>query len=461
LPSTATLLKLDSFKYGLNREVINKNGRGPGSYSIDLLEGTLSDIPLDREAVTRISPRVFQDQNPQSGIFYFLPQAFYLDWKPDQAYMGYSLRMLYSAARTEGAAGEVLFACRLNAGVDMRDIRLATELLQAYASRHPEVRFTELRPLPIDKPPEVSLSGGLQHQYNIASDKIAINAISDVLGETDVSWVTDPVTKENLQLALVEDVGISGTLALTPAGGGLTAQLIPVAIRLAHTGTFGEVPWMRGRRWRNQTPYPLRLRYLHALLIQNNVPTVYSWNLLATAVPPLAQVEFDASTVPSWLDSSAKRLWLEYVPVEDCQDCDDKVISAITGGVTSMGSSQITFHTIKPLADTGAYEIAVQVRSKYFDPRSRELQIKPVVLKEDDKDFTLGPIYLVNRQSGESVPDDPLFEYYLELGMPDGTVHRAAHWLASDNLRVLIGRVQIEQALGLNSAATDSNSPSR
>ncbi len=446
LPASSRMLQLSRFEFGLGNGITDKSGRGPGGATFDLLEGLRTDVGLSRDALMRISTRVFQDQNPASGIFYFLPQAYTVEWTPED---GYGLRMLYGAATEAGAAGDVMMAARLDAGVDTGEIALAASLLRAYQARHPEVKFTELRPLPIDKAPELSLAGDLQHQYEIPADKVAIDAISDVLGEVDVSWVTDTVTKENLQLALVEDVGLNGNLTFAPAGGGLGPQAIPVRIRLADALTLGTIPWLRGQPWRNDRPYPVRLRYLHALLIENQVPVVYSWNLDGATVPPLASAEIEPSVVPSWLDGRAARMWIEYTPVEACEPCDQQVIAAITGGVTSLGASQITFHTITPLADLGAYEIAVTVRSRYFDPRTRQMQTKPALpLNADNQDFTLGPIYLVNRQPGESVPGDPLFEYQLEVAMPDGSSHRATSWVAADDLRVLIGRLQAEQALG-------------
>ena len=111
--------------------------------------------------------------------------------------------------------------------------------------------------------------------------------------------------------------------------------------------------------------------------------------------------------------------------------------------VTSIAAEQITFHTITPLADTGGYEISAQVRSKYFDPKDRGELRKSIVLKADSQDFVLRPIYNVSRPAGE-----PLFEYLLELAMPDGTIHAGTTWIPSDNLRVLIGRSQLEQSLG-------------
>jgi hypothetical protein len=412
---------------------------------VDLLEGLRADVPLERDAILRVGASVFQDQNPASGLFYFLPQAYLLDWTPAE---GYGLRMLYSAVQG-GEPGEVVTAARLDAGLDAREVELATALLRAYQKRHPELAVDELRPLPIDRPPDVSLTGDLQHQYDVPSDKVAITAISDALGEIEASWVTDTITKENIQLALVEDVGLNGTVALTGAGGGVPAQAVPLRVSLADAATLGRIEWRRGQSWRNETPYPLRLAHLHALLLEQNAPVVYSWTLGDTLVPPRARLELQPITVPAWLDARAVRMWIEYAPVASCDACDQAVIASITGGVTSLGSSQITFRTITPLADIGAFEIAARVRSRYFDPSSRESQTRPALpLSADNQDFTLGPVFLVNRQPGQAIPGDPLFEYTLDVAMPDGSTRRGKRWLPANDLRVLVGRVQVEQAVG-------------
>jgi hypothetical protein len=71
-----------------------------------------------------------------------------------------------------------------------------------------------------------------------------------------------------------------------------------------------------------------------------------------------------------------------------------------------------------------------------------------VIVNADGKDFPAGPIYFINRQDGETVAGDPLLEYFIEVAMPDGTIHRATEWIPSDSARVLIGKVQIQNALG-------------
>jgi hypothetical protein len=441
----ARLATLAQFKYGIKEEDKKLDARGPGSTPVNLLENlrAAEDAQLTLTNILKIFPDVYQDNNPNSGVFYYRPAAYHLEWTPDDSY---GMRMLYSGAAADGAAGEVLMAARLNAGVDTATESLARSLLQAYKTRHSGLIVNQLRPLPIDTA-DVSLSVGLK-AYNIPPEKISIVALSDVLGQIDVSWITDTTTKDFMQVALREDVGINGAVTFRPTGGGLAPPQVPIRILLADPGTFGDVRWRRGERWRNATPYPVRLRYLHVLLLENNEPIVYSWNLGNTEVAPQAQVEWDESRVPRWLDGRTLRTWVDYSVVADCGSCDDRVITSLTGGVTSRSASQITFRTLSPLADTGAYEISVTVRSKYFDPRAADVQQKPpVILNSDNADYTTGPIYApeIDPAAGAS---EPLFEYFIEVVMPDGTTHRATKWLPATGLRVVIGRTQIEQALG-------------
>jgi hypothetical protein len=220
---------------------------------------------------------------------------------------------------------------------------------------------------------------------------------------------------------------------------------VPISIRLADRESFGRLRWNRTEGARNQTPYPLRLRYLHALCIdpRTNLPILYTWSLGDTAVPPSARVQWDAARVPAWIDTEAKRIWVDYGVSQNCDACDKRVLEGITGGVSSVAAEQITFRTITPLADTAAYEITAHVRSKFFDPRDRAMMQRVVVLGADNKDFTLGPIYNADRRDGE-----PLFEYRLDLAMPDGRTYRGTQWIRSEELRVVVGKAQLEQSLG-------------
>lgn len=447
LRTSANLSSLSTFQYGLARVGSESApARGPSATPIRLLETFRSSVDISGNQLIKLSPMVYQDQNPASGIFYFIPQAYHVYWDPQESY---AMKFLYGEATTDGEAGEVLMSAVMDAKVSNLDRQFAERLLRSYARNHSGVVFKELRQLPIDEAPKVSLAGDLAHQYNIPPEKIVVHSISDVLGQIKVSWVTDPSTKQFMKLALTEDVGINGTVTFKPSGDGLRSVEIPVEIKLADAATFGDQLWRRGERLRNQTPYPMRLKYLHAMLLIGDTPTIYSWNLEDTAVPPQAQVEIDPSSIPEWVAARAVRMWIDYRPVKDCAPCDELVFEGITNGVGDVASSRITFHTITPLADTRAYEITVRVRSRFFDPRSRDLREKPtVILNADNHDFNVGPIYAPARSTGDTGASEPLFEYFIELTMPDGNTYRSTSWTPGDGLRVLIGKAQLERALG-------------
>jgi hypothetical protein len=243
----------------------------------------------------------------------------------------------------------------------------------------------------------------------------------------------------------MEQGGINGNVTFAPPGAEQSGQLVDVQIKLADPGSFERPQWRRTEAWRNPAPYPLRLRYLCALMIgADNRPALYSWRLGDAVLAPGGRAEWDASLVPEWVERKALRMWVDYALVEDCAACKQQVLKSITAGVTSVAASQITFHTINPIASLGAYELAVRVRSRRFDPEGRETKEKSVVLKADDQDFTVGPIYLGD--GGAS--GDVLFEYFLTVAMPDGTEYEGRNWVPSSDLRVLVGKSQIEKALG-------------
>lgn len=441
LPPRGAILNIDRFNFGVKPEDAQKGAQGPAPAPVELLEGlSIEDIDLNPAQLLSIASNIYPDKNPASGIFYYHPRAYHLEWSPES---GLGMRILYGAATGSAGAGDVLMAARLQSGLDASEVQLARELLNAYQRRNRLPEVAALRALPLDKDGvDVSLSAVLG-QYSIPKDKVAITGLSDVLGEIEVSWVTDPVTKENVQLALAQDVGVSGMVGFTAVGGTLAPQ-VPISIQLADRDSYGRLRWNRSEGLRNITPYPIRLRYLHALVIDPaNVPILYSWSLGNAEVPPQGSVQWDASRVPAWIDTVAKRVWIDYSVVQTCDVCDRQVLDAITGGVSSVTSEQITFHTITPLADVGGYELTAQVRSKYFDPKDRTLMQKSVVLKADNQDFMVKPIYSGNAESGDHV-----FEYLLELAMPDGTVYRGTRWIPSDTLRVLVGRAQLEQSIG-------------
>ncbi len=437
---TARLLEARSVTLGLTPADASRGARGPGALPLPTFADVRTeDIRLDLTRVLNVYPEVYPDQEPSSGIFYFLPHDYALKW--DQA-DGYALRSVYSAA-APGAAGEVLMSARLDGGIGARDLGVAVQIVRAHAKAR-GMPFRELRPLPIDSL-TVSLSDDLG-RYSVPANRISVNGLTDVAGQLDVSWITDERTKDFIQEALIENVGISGSVIYRPTGNGLGPRVVPIHMRLADYGTFGPFRWER-TGWKNPTPYPVTLRYLHALRVADGAPPVVnSWSLGETRVPPGGQVRWSAASVPFWIDAQAQKIWIDYTVDASCRECGANAIAGLTGGVSAAGSSQFTFRSLTPLAESGAQHILVEVRSRHFDPQGEATRTRSFVVDADGKDFTLGPVFGLERAAGRS---GPLFEFRLSLTMKDGAVVGGdAAWVPGDKSWMPIGRRQLEQSLG-------------
>jgi hypothetical protein len=400
---------------------VDRNAKGPGSVTLGLLDAIQPSIDTFKASdMTSIWGWVYQDQNPASGVYYYLPRRYDLAWDPTN---GHHLRVDYKAADAESGGG-VVMAATLRSGVDSTDIELMRRLLQA----HPNAagRTVKLQPLPPGSTPQMALGS----VWGAPADRIAA---SDLTENMQIAWATTAVDIENLRVAL-RGSGIQGTFSVPIAASGVSMEG-PVSVGLASPATFGRMPWSRAP-WPNPTPYPLRLRYVHALAIVAGKATVYSWNAGGVRVPPGAQVTWFADKVPAWLDSggpnAALRMWIDYEVDSDCDACDKVALEPITGGASQTSAQDIVFHTLSLLSRTGAARAKLQVRSSFLDPRSRELEEMPTfTLGADDKNFK-APMQIYQPEGGTG--GAPLFEYRLTLIMPDGVKYEGSTWIPVDAL---------------------------
>src|SRR5262245_29728731 len=246
-PPTKGVLPSHSFVFGLTPEETQRSAKGPAALPLRPFgEVRTEDIDLDLNRVLNLFPEIYPDQEPKSEIFYFLPNSYVLEW---DALEGYELRTVYSAG-TGTAPGQVLMAARLDAGIGPRDVEIAAKIVKSYALAH-GLSFKELRALPIDTL-SISISDDLG-RYNIPSDHVAVHGLSDILGQLDVSWVTDERTKDFIREALVQDVGINGGVIYSATGGALGPRLVPIRMLLGDYSTFGPLPWDR-TGLKNPTP---------------------------------------------------------------------------------------------------------------------------------------------------------------------------------------------------------------
>jgi hypothetical protein len=443
-PNLKVLVRPD-LVVGLPKDVKDNNGKGPSATAVRLFDVLKSDVGLTADNITDLHPNIYEDANPESGFFYYLPAAYYLYWDEDT---GYALRILYGASIDPANVNSVSVAARLTSGIDGSDISLVRNILQKYCAGSGR-KFKELKPFPFSNM-AVSLKGDLG-QYNIPAENISITGISDIAGMIDISLTTDPVTKENLQMVLTEGLGVNGLVTYQSAsssGGGELEVSIPISIKFADRHSFGYRAFSRSAEVKNASPFPMKAKYVN-ILMNEATPTVYSYELGGTEVPSGARAKIDAAKIPTWLDTSSSNLkmWVDYAVTSD-EDATASAIDAVTGGVTSVAQSKITFRTLSPLADTEAALVLVTISSKYFDPKGASESVKTVELTQDGSTYDVGPIYLIDRQLGQEKPGDPLFKFKLTVVNPDGTSKEGTLWTESNNLTIYIGNMQLQPIIG-------------
>src|SRR5262249_23695001 len=90
LPKLGTLVALQAYPWGLKPEETSHGARGPAALPVrPFAEVRTEDIDLDLTRVLNLFPEIYPDQEPTSGIFYFLPHSYSLRWDPNE---GYELR---------------------------------------------------------------------------------------------------------------------------------------------------------------------------------------------------------------------------------------------------------------------------------------------------------------------------------------------------------------------------------
>jgi hypothetical protein len=434
------MIDVSKFQYGLGTKVQNNNGQGPAGSPIGIIENIHSDIDM----VNPVSLAIYEDKNVNSGLYYYLPKEYHLVWEAGS----YGMTMDYFAATEEGQPGDIMIITDLHAGIGISDLQLIEELLKDYTKEHGKT-FKELLPLPLKEKPKASFVDDLNKLYNIPADKTVVHSVSDVLGRLRVSWVTNSINKENMQVVLL-GLGLQGTVSFIPAGSVLHNQDVVASIHPAVSQTFGEIAWNRGQLIHNEAPYSLQFKYLNVLIKEKDTkePVFYSWNLGETKVAPQAAVQIKAASIPSWIDGKAMRKWIEYDVIDRTEEQDETVIQMMTGGVFSLERKDIVVNTTDAFSGTGAYHIILTIRSKYFEPQSKELITKKIVLKEDFATETIPEVVYFDNWEHRTTETDPLFEFNLKVIMQDSKIHTSDKWIPFNDTDLYIGTSVIKESLG-------------
>ena len=158
-------------------------------------------------------------------------------------------------------------------------------------------------------------------------------------------------------------------------------------------------------------------------------------------MPAQAQVKFDHSRIPAWLDTDASAvMWLDY-EVEDCRDCDMRVMDAVTDAVFRTKTQNVRLTIPPAVFDTlNASYFLVTLRSMQADPRSEQVRELPSVRVYDDlaREFLAGPLFI---PSGGSLE----YEFRITIATRDGDFYTATDWSRSTEPELLLGKTQLKE----------------
>lgn len=425
----------------LNKEQIEKGAKGPGKNAITLWDEILSDVDFDygENNISNISTDIFPDQNENSGYYYYYPSSYNLVWDKDESYQ---LKILYGTG-TDEQSGKVRMFAKLSPKIGTSEKRMVEELVKEYASSN-KLKFEKLVPIPLAEEPIVDLAGQLSSLYAIPTKDVSA-AVTGLFEPVDVAWPMDTKNADDLMVGLKE-IDLNGTMQLTPQGE-MPPLNIPIKISLDDKNVLGRIEltknnW-RNKDWKNEMPFPVRLKYIHALILHKDEtsgaqPYIYSWSLNDTDVPVHASVKLNSSTIPNIVDSKAQRIWIEY-SVPNCNSCKDDVVNSLTGGTTTSREQKIEI-TSYVKDDIGAHVIEVTVRSLFADPKGESIvELPSVKIKDDFETYTTSPLYVPEGKSVE-------YEYKIKV-VTDDEIYRS-EWIYSNELSIDLNKSALKTALG-------------
>jgi len=435
------IAKINLAPLQLSKEQIENGAEGPGNLAISLWDEINADINFDfgEDKISNISTDIFPDKNENSGYYYYYPTSYNLVWTP---YESYNFKILYGSG-SAGAGGRVIMFAKLSPSIGTREKQMVEELVKDYTTNN-DLKFEKLLPIPLAEEPQIDLSGHLSNLYGIPSDSISIN-ITNIFNPVDMAWPMDTKNADDLMVGLKE-VDLNGNIKLVPQGE-MPSLNIPVKISLDDKNILGRIElqnnlW-RNRIWKNEMPFPVKLKYLHAFFINRDEkgetrPFIYSWNLGDEEVPVLSKVRFNASDIPKVVDNKAQKIWIEY-SVPECMPCKDKIINELIGGTVSSREQKVEVVSLV-LERLNAYVMEVTLRSKYADTKGESIVELPAIkVQEDMESYFSQPLFVPEGQNLE-------YEYKIKIITDDEILQ--SDWRYSDESSLYLNKSLVEQALG-------------
>lgn len=422
-------------------QIKGDQGEGPtGESALSFAERIEADPAVVEVArALTISPVIYGDKNENSGLYYYLPARYTLDFSTDS---GFLLQMFY-AAGTDGSAGEVNVSAILRASVSPADLGLADAFLKEFLKSQ---KLPSGAPVPYKRlvpffgNPKASLEGAIAAQLFLDPTKVKVLGVGD--GVVNVSLSVSPDKAELFLSRLTSNVGLAGEMSYTSSADPTLTASVPMELKLPDRNSL-KLGLSPQNGFKNDSPFPVALKYIHVLRFTNGVPTVYSFNLPDNEISAGGSVSIDRSKIPEWLTAAPAKIWADFQVIPDGASLE-KALQTATGASSGATSAQVTVEKVGDFPE-GVSAVTVVVTSKYFTPFGSREETQETTLTPTDTSRTLGPIYPNGRQEGVDLgADKPYLKWSLKVVKNGQTLKTALQ--SSNRLTISVGAEQIGAA---------------
>lgn len=376
-----------------------------------------------------------------AGIYYFAPSAYRLSWNNDESGQ-LGLEVFHGASSGGNDAGSVTMRATLDSSITSGDIQALKRILDLELRRQNKPQSRMLLPFPLASEPVMTLEQSLSNS-GVTEESFQVSQLDfDRLSQMVVEWTTDSVNSEGIMERMRSQSGVSGRMIFPPSDIDGAAPWVNVTLNARDSQTYG--PALYEQRWKNQTPFPVTLRKLHALMIGRQAE-ILSWNLSNLKLDPGQVVIFetDGSNLPKHISDNAAKMWIDFDVDRGCRECADNAWSVAAS--TRASGVNVDFYYAQSLAQYNLELITVYTRSRYFTPQAGSVAEAPAInLTQPGSTTQSTPIY---PPGGRTLQDarnqsDPLIEYRLIVVTSDGDEF-ATEWrpVVESQVRILKSRI--------------------
>jgi len=379
-----------------------------------------------------------------AGVYYFAPSAYRLSWNNDESGQ-LGLEVFHGASSGGNDAGAVTMRATLDSSITSRDIRALQRILDLELRRQDKPMSRMLLPFPLASEPVMTLEQSLSNS-GITEESFLVSQLDfDRLSQMVVEWTTDSVNSEGIMERMRSQSGVSGRMIFPPSDIKGAAPSVDVTLNARDSQTYG--PALYEERWKNETPFPVTLRKLHALMIGRQAE-ILSWNLSNLKLEPGQVVIFetDGANLPKHISDNAAKMWIDFDVDRGCRECADSAWSVAAS--TRASAVNVDFYYAQSLAQYNLELITVYTRSRYFTPQAGSVtEARAINLTQPGSTTQSTPIY---PPGGRTLQDprnqsDPLMEYRLIVVTEDGDEFETG-WrpVAESQVRILKSRIPAE-----------------